>query len=236
MNVTVLVLTALLFGSPSDPVSSKTGESRSEPATERREPVTSTVLFTSREPLEPAPDGLVTPLQRTELAVVAGTGRWMPLGRPARSERLLARDAPRSVSAPLYFELSVRSEALLRWSRVGSIALRGSAALSIEAPWETGPLAVPRRWMTLHHFGTIELELRRGRLVVELPNGYLASVESAAIFARELPNGGIEVRHRGGASVTLVPLGLGDEKGHAGDDGAVRLRAGERVVLPRRAR
>ena len=77
--------------------------------------------------------------------------------------------------------------------------MRGSASFGFE-PDDEPPF---RPVLSFLHFASADVEVRRGSVGLVLPQGWTLSVERAALFLRELPDGSLEIHHRGGKPVEV---------------------------------
>jgi len=135
---------------------------------------------------------------------------------------LVAGERPVEVRGSAHAELGTRSLVELRWSGRASALVTGKASLGIGKD----PEDPHRPGIAFYFLSRAELELRRGRLLVELPQGWSFELGRGAVSLTEHADGRVEVLHRGGADVLLVPPG----SKRASD--ALRLRSGKRLVLP----
>jgi hypothetical protein len=166
-------------------------------------------------------------LPAAPLLLVLGLG--LPTGIQAsarvtsgRAELVLGREllaftpatGPRALAGPAFVELGARGVLELRWSGLASATVSGPAALEVG----TGE---PAR-LQLVRLAAAEIEARRGTLALELAGGVRLTVERCALGVRALPDGAIELLHRGGAALRVLRPGARRE---------LWLRPGERLRL-----
>lgn len=166
------------------------------------------VLVTAGVPAPPSSEGA-----RLQLAVARGRAL---VERPAEDGRefppvtRLASDAPCDLAVPARLTTPALSSVELRWLGHASATLQGAAQGWVEED----------QGLVLARFATAEVEVRRGRLRLEVIDLCALEAEKVALGLVSLPDGRVELVHRGGAPVTVR---------HAGRDRT--LRAGERVRL-----
>ncbi len=117
----------------------------------------------------------------------------------------------RALAPGAYLELGARSALELTWRGSASVALRGPASLEVH-PAE----------LRIARFTHLELEVRRGDLLLELPGLRRLEAGPAALELTALPDGTLELVHRGGEPARLLSI----------EGSRVRtriIRAGERV-------
>jgi hypothetical protein len=134
----------------------------------------------------------------------------------------LHRGASRKVRRSAHLEGGTRSEVEVTWPRLASVRVRGSASFGFE-PDDEPPF---RPVLSFLHFASVDVEVRRGSLGLILPQGWTLSVGRAAIFLRELPDGSLEIHHRGGQPVEIWSRIERDE------DHPERIVSGTRLRLP----
>ena len=141
--------------------------------------------------------------ERTELTRTLGTRRVRGLG--------LAEAGPAAG-----FEAA--------WRGWGSLRARGRSSLSfaVDAP----PEGKPTVELELRHFDRLEVETRRGRFRLALPEGWGTEVHGAALSLKQRVDGTLELHHRGGE-----PVVVRDRAGRGGR-WPRRLVGGQSLLLP----
>ena len=137
--------------------------------------------------------------------------------------RSLSRgSAPRRVVGPAFLEGGPGSEFEL--SAPGMVSLRLYGPTRLEWNPERGSPLEP--FFHLDRVGRLELEVRRGRPTLLLPQAWKLRLRGGAIQVRELSSGELVVRHHGGAAVDVESL--------VKRPGAAphSILAGQRVRLP----
>jgi hypothetical protein len=138
-----------------------------------------------------------------------------------RAGTLHAGNGPREI-AQGYLELGPRSELELGWSGLSSVHVHGPAALE----WSmAGPESQPRLYV--YFLSHLELEVRRGRVGLNLAGGLALDARRGAYQLRALA-GGHELRHHGGSASRLFLRKVG-----AGSWSESQLLPGERLRLAR---
>ena len=120
------------------------------------------------------------------------------------------------LSDPTYAEAGALSELELRWSGVASAEIEGPAALEVG----------PGERLHLVRFHRAEVEVRRGSLTLLVGEACVLELSGGAVSLRELPEGGLELRNRGGRALRVRLSGSSRER---------TLEPGETVRLRRRA-
>lgn len=132
----------------------------------------------------------------------------MPLVRVTEgSARLLVTDGvrlldPTAGATPIEgavagLDAGAASALEILWRGQASASLRGPLTLELEA----GPI------LTLERFQTVELEVRRGRLELDLGAFGRLAVTRGALRLRSLPDGVAEILNRGGSSLEVTRAG-----------------------------
>ncbi len=136
---------------------------------------------------------------------------------------LASTSAPLVVPGQAHIELGIRSEVAVRWNSLSSASVRGKASFSIVTDADA-PLD-PR--MSILFLRSAELELRRGSLSIDLPQGWGIRLGRAVVSVRETPEGSIELVHRGGQAISIQDrLGRRSKR-----EAPTQLRSGQRVLL-----
>jgi len=165
-------------------------------------------------------DGDERPLPLPPARVEVHQGRFQLL----EGEELISLHAGRgrTVRESAHLEGGTRSEVEVAWPRLASVRVHGSASFGFE------PEAEPpfRPVLSFLHLASAEVEVRRGSVGLILPQGWTVSVERAALYLRELPDGSLELFHRGGQPVEVWSR---IEREEAFPE---RLTSGARVRLP----
>lgn len=114
-------------------------------------------------------------------------------------------------------------------------ALEAGARSALELVWRgqasaslTGPLALelgPGPTLTLERFRTVELEVRRGHLTLELGGLGQLALTTGALRLRSLPDGVAEILNRGGSVLVVTRAGASSLEIAPGR--SLRLRAPE---------
>ncbi len=154
-------------------------------------------------------------MEQGKSEVVTKDGVAMLLvGQPARNVRGLG-----------HCELGRASVVSARWSGIGSARIQGKASFGVGT-------RAGRPEISFHFLRTADLELRRGKLDVELPNGWSFTQGRAAIGLVERVDGRIELLHRGGVDLVLVGPPRRDRYNRPVEPQRVRIASGQRVLLP----
>jgi hypothetical protein len=122
-----------------------------------------------------------------------------------------------------HIELGLRDHVRINVARSMSLTMRGFSSLGFSR------LSAADRtpYAELLFFGSADIELRRGRLVLDLPQAWRLEVGRGSIHVRELVDGRIELVNRAGVPVKLISL-KGGMRGVPS-----RLGCGKRLILPR---
>jgi hypothetical protein len=120
-------------------------------------------------------------------------------------------EAPWDLVAPGRVTAPALSEVELRWLGHASATVEGASQAWVK----------PDLGLVLGHFGAAEIEVRRGRLRLEVLELCTLEAERAVLGIRSLPDGRVELVHRGGLPFRVKA------------DRALTLHAGERVRLIR---
>jgi hypothetical protein len=123
------------------------------------------------------------------------------VGLPSAVLRLEAGAPRQQFVGPVHLEVAVASRARVGWSGMGSLLLEGRGVVEWAAPRERDELM---RW-TFVEVTRASLELRRGRVHVELPGGWRGLLQPGAYTLSGLPGGPVELHHDAGLPVTLWP-------------------------------
>jgi hypothetical protein len=105
---------------------------------------------------------------------------------------------------------SVRGQATLEIGAGGEVELSfpGSASLWLEGPalleWDWSERASERPHVWLERLRALELEVRRGELLLDLPHGFLAHVGRAALRVEESAGEVLVLRHHGGDEIAIA--------------------------------
>jgi len=167
-----------------------------------------------------SPDDRAGPLSLPTARVAVQRGRILLV----EGEQIVAlhRGDTHKVRHPAHVEGGTRSEVEVLWPGLASIKVRGSASFGF-APREQPPF---RPVLSFQHLASADVEVRRGSLGLVLPQGWELSIERAALYLRELPDGTLELHHRGGEPITIRSR-IEREEGHP-----ERLVSGARLRLP----
>jgi hypothetical protein len=138
------------------------------------------------------------------LEVLAGRGS---AALPSSVLRLEGGSPVQQFTDPLHFELAPASRARVGWSGLGSLLLEGRTVVEWKAPSERGGVM---RW-TFVEVDRASLEVRRGRVHLELPGGWRGLLQPGAYVLEGLAGGPVEFRHDAGLPVTFWPP-AGQEK------------------------
>jgi hypothetical protein len=138
-------------------------------------------------------------------ADVVESGRVRALG--PRTEQL-------AIMGAAWLEVGPGSAVELAWRGRASARVQGGAALALG----------PGTSLALERYEVLELEVRRGGFVLELPELGRVELMAGVLQLRALPHGVHELRNRGGAALELVRPGRPSLTVAPG--GRVRLRAG----------
>jgi hypothetical protein len=101
----------------------------------------------------------------------------------------------------LHFEQSPESRARIGWSSSASLLLEGRTVLEWAPPDEHG---MPLTW-SFAEVDRASLEVRRGRVRLELPGGWRGSLQPGAYTLVGLSGGNVEFHHAAGLPVTFWP-------------------------------
>jgi hypothetical protein len=163
--------------------------------------------------------------------VLGGTDAPAPVLRIASGEARLGLGAdaraldPRAGAVPLsdaaHVESRPRSQLELVWRGAASATLDGPASFDL----------APGPGLVLQRFETLEVEVRRGHLRLELVGLGDVELGGGALQARALPNGVVELLNRGGTAFELrrnggeAAVGRARRAPAAADERARLLRA-----------
>lgn len=142
------------------------------------------------------------------LAPAGAGGGDAPLVRVERGSALLAEDGGvrpvdrRAGAQPLRGEAGriqagAETEVALAWRGRASATVTGPAAFELRR----------RPGLELASFQVLEVEVRRGPLVLGLPELGVLELRDGVLRARALPGGVIELLNRGGTPLELRPAG-----------------------------
>ena len=178
------------------------------------------------DPPSPAEPPLPPPVALIELragrASVAQRGSLAALVRGA---------APLALAGRAHLSVAAGGEVDLRWSARASLRLFGPAALEWEAPGGDEPLR-----LSFQALGRADIEVRRGRLRLLLPQDWVADLERGSFALSACATGGAVLAQRAGAPARLFWTGSAADAPPAailGPGGEARLQGGRRA-LPRR--
>lgn len=162
-----------------------------------------------------APASTVPPGEGARLQLAVTRGRVVVERPPEEGREDLpvtrtAGDEPFDLALPARLTAPALSSVELRWLGHASATLQGAAQAWVEED----------QGLVLGRFATAEVEVRRGKLRLEVVDRCALEAENAALGLVSLPDGRMELVHRGGAPFTVRS---------AGRDRT--LRAGERVRL-----
>jgi hypothetical protein len=155
------------------------------------------LAFLTVTPTGPAP-GVVGHEPPARVEVLAGRAT---VGLPSAVLRLEAGAPVQQFVGPVHLEVAAASRARVGWSSVGSLVLEGRGVVEWRAPRERGELM---RW-TFVEVDSASLEVRRGRVHLELPGGWRGLLQPGAYTLAGLAGGPVELHHDAGLPVTLWP-------------------------------
>jgi len=128
-----------------------------------------------------------------------------------------------TLEGPAYAECGPGADVQVMWRGLSSLRLRGSGALE----WEV-PAATPEEpTVRIARLTTVDVEVRRGVLHFELPEGWAMKPEAAALVLQARPAGALEVHHHGGRPVRIL-----SRVPRPDVDWPRRLESGARALLP----
>lgn len=165
----------------------------------------------------PSPDGLAARLEIER-------GRGLFVG-PEGLVELGRSSTPLLVQAPAHLELAAGGRARLAIPGLGSVELEGPAALAWSDPG--GPQEARIELPDLHR---ARIELRTGRLRVDLPDAWRLELRAGAVALKELPGGGTELENLAGYPARASWLGAADRARPGrwiAPGGRARLQGGE---------
>jgi hypothetical protein len=99
----------------------------------------------------------------------------------------------------LHFEQAPESRSRIGWSAAASLLVEGRTVLEWSPPDEAG---MPLSW-SFAEVDSASLEVRRGRVHIELAGGWRGALQPGAYTVRGLAGGSVEFRHAAGLPVTL---------------------------------
>src|SRR5688572_17644646 len=104
-------------------------------------------------------------------------------------------------SGALRFEQAPESRTRIGWTSSASLLIEGKAALEWSPPDASG---MPLAW-DFAEVDRASLEVRRGRVRIELPGGWRGSLQPGAYTLRGLSGDSVEFHHAAGLPVTFWP-------------------------------
>ena len=137
-------------------------------------------------------------------------------------EVLSRRSRSRRIEGAVYAECGPDAELDIAWRGLSSLRAEGTTAVE----WEIAPATPDDPAVCLVRLATLDVEVRRGTMTIELPGAWVLAVERSAVQLREC-GGRLEILHHGGQAVrvrSLVP--------RPGEEWPREVVSGERVYLP----
>jgi hypothetical protein len=116
--------------------------------------------------------------------------------------RLGRRSDPLLLTGPGHLELAAGARAEISWTGMASLRLQGPASFAWREVAGQEPLQLEFRSLL-----GLELEVRRGPVRIDLPQGWRMALEAGAVSLVGLPDGATEVSHRAGGSALLTWAG-----------------------------
>ena len=134
---------------------------------------------------------------------------------------LTQRSDPRTVASVALLSCGPTGALELVWSGRASVKSSGASAFAWAPP---APGERPR--LVALRVSSLDLEVRRGPWVFELPEGWELSVSRAVLNVRREAGGELRIAHRGGDPIVIESTISGDER-----PAPRRLASGEHVRL-----
>ncbi len=132
-------------------------------------------------------------------------------------------DRPVLLEGPAYLECGPGADVQVTWRGLSSLHVRGTAALE----WDVDAKTPREPTVRIARFTSLDVEVRRGTVHLELPEGWALKPQAAALRMQQRPDEEIELRHHGGRPMRII-----SRVPRPGADWPRRLASGGRAVLP----